>query len=126
MPIALGVVAAAGCSKFLTDGGRGHFTCSRFWLADLARREKWSFRKQQKNSRKLAPNLRDLLAELVLRTVFLVSTYSLPPTLMVNAHQTGTMHLRVKNGGWYTEQGKGSPLELQGHGLHYQFTCCGH
>ena len=115
MPIALGVVAAAGCSKFLTDGGRGHFTCSRFWLADLARREKWSFRKQQKNSLKLPPTWRDLLADLVLTTVFLVSTYSVPPALMVNADQTGIMHLQVKNSGWCTKRGKGSQPELQGH-----------
>ena len=34
-PIALGVIAAAGCAHLLTDGGAGRFYCSRFWLSDV-------------------------------------------------------------------------------------------
>ncbi len=51
-PIALGVIAAAGCAHLPTDGGAGRFFCSRFWLSDVLKRskERITFRKPQGNS----------------------------------------------------------------------------
>ncbi len=46
-------IAGSGYSKYLTDGGRGRFNCSKWWLRNILRREEWSFRKPQMNSRKL-------------------------------------------------------------------------
>jgi len=30
-PVALGIIAEEGYSHYLTDGGKGNFTCSKWW-----------------------------------------------------------------------------------------------
>ena len=39
-PVALGIVAEEGYSHYLTDGGKGNFTCSKWWLSHIFREQK--------------------------------------------------------------------------------------
>jgi hypothetical protein len=120
-PIALGIIAAAGCEHLLTDGGAGRFNCSRFWLGDLFKKEKWSFRKPQSNSRKLPSNWKELVHDMVLPAIFLVVTFTIPIQLFVNADHTGILHVQVKGSGWFRKEDE--QPEMQGHGQKNQFTC---
>ena len=49
-PVALGAIAAAGCAHLMSNGGSGHFKCSRWWLSQLFRQQQWRFRRPQKVS----------------------------------------------------------------------------
>ena len=120
-PIVLGVIAAAGCAHLLTDGGKGRFNCSRRWLSELFKKHNLRFRKPQSNSRKLPPDWKDKVDDMVLRLLFLAVTYTIPPQLMVNADHTGILHVQVKGSGWFSKTEK--QPEMQGYGQKNQFTC---
>ena len=114
-PVALGAIAAAGCAHLLTDGGRGRFICSRFWLSELFRKQKWRFRRPQKNSRKLPADYQEQVHDMILRGAFVVSTYMIPPELFINADHTGIMQLQVKGSGWFTaDDTRERNFEMQG------------
>ena len=41
-PVALGIIAEEGYSHYLTDGGKGNFTCSKWWLVQNVQNvQKW-------------------------------------------------------------------------------------
>ena len=90
-PVALGVIAGTGFGHFLTNGGKGSFTCSRWWLSDLFRKQKWAYRSPQKNSHKLPTNWKEAIHDMVLRAVYFVATHMIPSALFVNADHTGIM-----------------------------------
>jgi hypothetical protein len=112
-PVALGVIASEGYSNYLTDGGKGKFTCSKKWLASIFREQKWSFRKPQSNSRKLPDNWKPLVHDMLLRVSYFVNRYEIPPQLVINADHTGIMHLQLKGGGWASQSGRGVVSEVQ-------------
>ena len=39
------IITVEGCSHYLTEGGKGNFTCSKWWLSHIFREQKWSYRK---------------------------------------------------------------------------------
>ena len=121
-PVALGIIAVEGYSHYLTEGGKGNFTFSKWWLSYIFREQKWSYRKPQTNSRKLPDNWKSLTFDMILRTVYFVRRYDIPEVLFVNADHIGIMHLQLKGGSWYAETGRGTIPEVQGYGTKNQIT----
>ena len=95
-PVALGIIAEEGYSHYLTDGGKGNFTCSKWWLSHIFREQKWSYRKPPTNSRMMPDNWISLTFDMILRTEYFVRRYDFPEVLFVSADHTEIMHL-----GWW-------------------------
>ena len=82
---------------------------------ELFRKQKWRFRRPQKNSRKLPADYKEQVHDMILRAAFVVSTYMIPPELFINADHTGIMQLQVKGSGWFTaDDTRERNFEMQG------------